>query len=582
MRNVTLGLAGAIGHDPAAAIFVEGELVAAVEEERLIRRKHAKNEMPFLAAMQCLKIAGLRSSEVTHIATPYAPVSLFSKARWHYAYRHWYAPDRSIDSLLNGNRRYRRHVKDLRALVEKLHISNLTTQLVPVEHQLAHASSVYHLAGGDEKTAIFCNDSKGEYANIFLGYGHKGKIVKIKQFYSPDSLCGLYSALTDYLGFETLDGEFKVMGLAAYGDAEKYDLSSLAKFKRGRLKVDTRLVTTIGMRRYKAKSRGHFFSRELVKMLGPRRAGHLLEDPYVHYASAIQKLYEDLALQIVDYYLGDVLAESGRLALAGTGAMNIRLNHRFNSHPRVKELLVHPACGDSGTAIGAAAFAVHQAGLRVKPLHNVYLGPCFSTEDCLNACMNHRDKPIWEVLPNTHEKAAELLANGQVVAWFRGRMEFGPRALGNRSILANPLQMGITEAINQQVKFREHWRPYSLSILDSIAQQLLPEQSQDEFMCLSSPASQKWQEQYPLTVYRDGTMRAQIVVKQTNPDFHELLSAFQGLTGHGLLINASLNRPGEALVCSPQHALDMFLGTDLNYMIMEDVLVTKRESSPKW
>tara|TARA_B100000575_G_C22861073_1_gene503126 strand:- start:108 stop:698 length:591 start_codon:yes stop_codon:yes gene_type:complete len=196
--------------------------------------------------------------------------------------------------------------------------------------------------------------------------------------------------------------------------------------------------------------------------------------------------------------------------------------------------------------------------------------------------MNHRDKPIWEVLPNTHEKAAELLANGQVVAWFRGRMEFGPRALGNRSILANPLQMGITEAINQQVKFREHWRPYSLSILDSIAQQLLPEQSQDEFMCLSSPASQKWQEQYPLTVYRDGTMRAQIVVKQTNPDFHELLSAFQGLTGHGLLINASLNRPGEALVCSPQHALDMFLGTDLNYMIMEDVLVTKRESSPKW
>ncbi len=582
MRNVTLGLAGAIGHDPAAAIFVEGELVAAVEEERLIRRKHAKNEMPFLAAMQCLKIAGLRSSEVTHIATPYAPVSLFSKARWHYAYRHWYAPDRSIDSLLNGNRRYRRHVKDLRALVEKLHISNLTTQLVPVEHQLAHASSVYHLAGGDEKTAIFCNDSKGEYANIFLGYGHKGKIVKIKQFYSPDSLCGLYSALTDYLGFETLDGELKVMGLAAYGDAQKYDLSSLAKFKRGRLKVDTRLVTTIGMRRYKAKSRGHFFSRELVKMLGPRRAGHLLEDPYVHYASAIQKLYEDLALQIVDYYLGDVLAESGRLALAGTGAMNIRLNHRFNSHPRVKELLVHPACGDSGTAIGAAAFAVHQAGLRVKPLHNVYLGPCFSTEDCLNACMNHRDKPIWEVLPNTHEKAAELLANGQVVAWFRGRMEFGPRALGNRSILANPLQMGITEAINQQVKFREHWRPYSLSILDSIAQQLLPEQSQDEFMCRSSPASQKWQEQYPLTVYRDGTMRAQIVVKQTNPDFHELLSAFQGLTGHGLLINASLNRPGEALVCSPQHALDMFLGTDLNYMIMEDVLVTKRESSPKW
>ena len=181
--------------------------------------------------------------------------------------------------MLNGNRRYRRHVKDLRALVEKLHISNLTTELVPVEHQLAHASSVYHLAEGNEKTAIFCNDSNGEYANIFLGFGHKRKIFKIKQFYSPDSLCGLYAALTDYLGFETLDGEFKVMGLAAHGDSEKYDLSPLARFERGKLKVDTRLITTIGMRRYKAKSRGHYFSRKLVEMLGPRRAGHLLEGP---------------------------------------------------------------------------------------------------------------------------------------------------------------------------------------------------------------------------------------------------------------------------------------------------------------
>lgn len=582
MSNVTLGLAGAIGHDPAAALFVDGELLAAVEEERLIRRKHAKNEMPFLAARQCLQIAGLRASDVTHIATPYAPVSLFSKARWHYAYRHWYAPDRSIDSLLNGNRRYRRHVKDLRTLVEKLHISNLTTELVPVEHQLAHASSVYHLAEGNEKTAIFCNDAKGEYANIFLGYGYKGKIFKIKQFYSPDSLCGLYAALTDYLGFETLDGEFKVMGLAAHGDSEKYDLSPLARFERGKLKVDTRLITTIGMRRYKAKSRGHYFSRKLVKMLGPRRAGHLLEDPYVHYASAIQKLYEDLALQMVEYYLGDILAETGRLALAGTGAMNIRLNHRFHSHPKVKQLLVHPACGDSGTAIGAAAFAVNQAGIPIKPRRDLYLGPSFSSDDCLNACMNHRDKPVWEVLPDSFERAAELLANGQIVAWFRGRMEFGPRALGNRSILANPLQTGITDAINQQVKFREHWRPYSPSILDSAAEQLLPEQFRDEFMCLSYPVSGNWQEQYPVTVYRDGTMRAQIVRRQSNPDFHKLLSAFQGLTGHGLLLNASLSRPGEALVCTPEDALNMFLGTDLNYMIMEDVLVTKRESSPKW
>ena len=139
--------------------------------------------------------------------------------------------------------------------------------------------------------------------------------------------------------------------------------------------------------------------------------------------------------------------------------MNIRLNHRFHSHPKVKQLLVHPACGDSGTAIGAAAFAVNQAGIPIKPRRDLYLGPSFSTDDCLNACMNHRDKPVWEVLPDPFERAAELLANGQIVAWFRGRMEFGPRALGNRSILANPLQTGITDAINQQVKFRSTGGP---------------------------------------------------------------------------------------------------------------------------
>ncbi|MDD9959145.1 MAG: carbamoyltransferase, partial [Gammaproteobacteria bacterium] len=295
MSIVTLGISGAIGHDPAAALFVDGNLVAAIEEERLIRRKHAKGELPYHAARQCMQIAGLRGSDITHIAIPYAPISLFSKARWHYAYRHWYAPDRSIDSLFNGNRRYRRYLKELRELVERLHISNVETELVPVEHQLAHASSCYHLNESDKKTAIFCVDSKGEYSNVFLGIGHKGKIEKVKEFYNPDSLCGMYAALTDYLGFEILDGEFKVMGIAPFGDPDKYDLSPLAQFDGKNFKVNNKLISTIGLRRYKAKSRGHYFSKRLVEMLGPRRAGNLLEDPYVHYAAAIQKLYEDIA-----------------------------------------------------------------------------------------------------------------------------------------------------------------------------------------------------------------------------------------------------------------------------------------------
>lgn len=582
MTMVTLGLAGAIGHDPAAALFVDGKLVAAVEEERLLRRKHAKGELPYHSARQCLSIAGLRASDVTHIAIPYAPISLFSRARWHYAYRHWYAPDRALDSLFNGNRRYRRYVKDLKGLLDKLHIPFSQIELVPVKHLVAHASSAYHMAESDEKTPILVIDSKSEYSNMFLGYGENGRIHKIKSFNNPDSLAGMYAALTDYLGFEILDGEFKVMGLAPFGDPDKYDLSELAYFDGKHFRVNTRLITTVGLRRYKAKSKGHYFSRRLVNKLGPRRAGNLLEDPYVHYAAAIQKLYEDIAVGLAEYYLGDIIKETGRLIIAGTGAMNIRLNYRLQSMPSVQELIVHPACGDPGTAIGAAAHAVRQAGIKTEPLRHVYLGPSYSSDACIEACENHREKPQWEILEDPHERAADLLAQGQLVAWFRGAMEFGPRGLGHRSILANPDQKGISEAINRQVKFREHWRPFSPSVIDTVAREYLPEDFQNEYMLVSAPISKKWQEKYPVLVYRDGTARPQVVREENSPDFYKLLARFQERTGHGLLINATLSRPGEALVCSPEDAVNMFLGTDLDYMILENLLVTKRAEPEVW
>ena len=288
MAIITLGLAGAVGHDPAAALFRDGELVAAVEEERLIRRRHANGESPYLAARHCLQAAGIRGADVDRVAIPFAPINLFNKARWHFAYRHWYAPDRAIDSVLNGNRRYRRYRHELQEFLDKLHIPRDRVDIVSVQHQLAHASAAVHLNELPGKTPVFCVDSKGEYSNIFLGYSEGGEIKRIKEFYNPDSLSGMYSALTDYLGFEILDGEFKVMGIAPFGDPNKYDLSSLARLRGRRFKVNNHLVGTVGLRRYKAKSKGHYFSKQLVDLLGPRRVGNLTDDPYVHYAAAIQ------------------------------------------------------------------------------------------------------------------------------------------------------------------------------------------------------------------------------------------------------------------------------------------------------
>jgi carbamoyltransferase len=516
------------------------------------------------------------------VAIPFAPISLFTKARWHYAYRHWYAPDRAFDSLFNGNRRYRRYIAELKGLLEKLHIPADKVKIVPVEHQLAHASSAYHLDEREGKTAIFCNDSKGEYANIFLGYGENGKIERVKEFYNPDSLCGMYAALTDYLGFEILKGEIKVMGIAPFGDASKYDLSCLAKFNGKKFKVDNTLIGTVGIRRYKAKSKGHYFSQKLVDMLGPRRVGNLVDDPYVHYAAAIQKLYEDLSVELIRHYLSDFLAETGRLAIAGTGSMNIRLNQRLANLPEVKELVVHPACSDAGTAIGAASFAVRQSGTKIKPVTHMFHGPSYSAEQCIEACKSHRDKPLWEVLEKPYEKAAKILAQGHLLAWYKGRMEFGTRALGNRSILANPNFPEVVEKINHQVKFREAWQPYSVCALDSVAEEFIPGEQHDKYMCRGVTASDSWAEKYPAIVHVDKSTETQIVDADSNPNLHELLLSFQKETGHGMLINARLNRPGEALVCSPEDALNMFLGTDLVYLIMEGVLITTRELSDEW
>ena len=205
MSIIVLGISGALNHDASAALYIDEKLVAAAEEERFIRSKHAKGKMPFHAAKFCLEFANIDPKSVDIVAIPFAPISFFSEARWHYIKRYWYAPDRALDVLLNGNRRYRRYRNRVFRLLKDLGIDPKKIEFEPVEHHLAHASSAYHLSGFTEKTAIMGVDGKGEYATTFFGYGENGKIHKIKEFYDPDSLGGLYGAITEYLGFEMLD-----------------------------------------------------------------------------------------------------------------------------------------------------------------------------------------------------------------------------------------------------------------------------------------------------------------------------------------------------------------------------------------
>lgn len=570
-----LGVSGALGHDASAAIVVNGEVIAAAEEERFIRDKHAKGKMPYHAVRFCLDKAGLKPQDIDYVAIPHAPFPFTYPGRWHYAKRYWYAPDRALDVIFNGNRRHRRYRRQVEGMLKDMGFDLKRTQIKPVEHHLAHASSAYHLSGFKEKTAIIGIDGKGEYATTFFGIGENGKITKIKEFYDPDSLGGLYGAMTQYLGFEMLDGEFKVMGMAPYGDPSKFDLSKLMESSGKDFRVNTKLANTVGLRRFKQKGEGYYFSKKLIEWLGPKREGDEIDNPYIHYAASIQQLLEDTALKLIENYLGDVIRDTGKVCFAGGVALNVKLNQKIIDMPNVKELFVQPASGDAGTSMGAATFVANELGDTVKPQQHTYFGPSYTTDECIQACKAHEANPSFEILDNPVEATAEILAAGNPVAWFQGCMEFGPRALGNRSIIGDPSHPKIADLINLQIKFRERWRPFCPSMSHEVASEILQTDHPSPYMTFAFQVAEQWKDRIPEVVHEDGTARTQIVTPESNARYHELLKALEAKRGHPVLLNTSLNRRGEPMVCSPTDALNMFFGCDLQYLVMENILVRK-------
>ena len=570
---IVLGLGGAVGHDPAAALVVNGKIIAAAEEERFNRNKHSKGLTPESSAQFCLKYAGLKPSDVEVVAYPYAPISIFGPARWHYALRHWYAPDRAIVAILNGNRRYRRNVANLFSMLQKIGIDPKRIQFLPVEHHLAHASSAYHLSGYKD-AAIMSIDGVGEYCTTWFGYGENGQIHCLKQFYAPDSLGGCYGAVTEFLGFEMLDGEYKVMGMAPYGDASKVDIRPLIQWDEHTFKINTRLVNCIGWRRYKRDGLGTFFAQRLVNLWGTPRQGDEIDEPYIHIAAAVQKTLEEIVLALTNHYLGEHIQQTKRLCYAGGVALNVKCNKKLMEYLGPDgELFVQPAASDAGTALGAATYAAHQLGDVIQPMEHAYLGPEYSNEE-IETTLKKRGVR-YEKHASITEVASEMLAQGEVIAWFQGRMEFGPRALGNRSILGHPAIRGISDRINSQIKYRERWRPFCPSLLDTTSAEILQSRHPSPYMTFTFDVADRWKTRIQEVVHVDGTARPQIVTPTGNPRYHELLSKFHQKTGIPVLLNTSLNRRGEPMVCSPDDALNMFYGSDLQNLAIGDFLIRK-------
>jgi carbamoyltransferase len=214
-------------------------------------------------------------------------------------------------------------------------------------------------------------------------------------------------------------------------------------------------------------------------------------------------------------------------------------------------------------------------GESVHPLEHIYLGPSFSTDECITACRDHPQRPTWVRLDDAPARAAEIIADGQPLAWFQGRMEFGPRALGNRSILGNPSQPGMAERINAQIKYRERWRPFCPSMLDSVARDVLQSDHPAQYMTIAFDVASRWRARIPEVVHKDGTARAQVVSEATNPRFYRLIRELERRTGTAVVLNTSMNRRGEPIVCTPADALNLFFGSELRYLILEDLLLTK-------
>ena len=567
-----LGLAAPFGHDASAALLIDGKVVAAAEEERFTRKKHARDQRPVHATRYCLAAAGVAAADIDIIAYPWSLKALRDR-RWEYLVRNlWSNPSRAYKEFLRNNKEWRGQQEFVRGTLSEAGFSvDAFDKVRWVEHHMAHAASAYYLSGFSE-AAVLSIDGGGEITSTLIASAAGGRIRKIREIVAPDSLGNFYATMTDYLGFEREDGEYKVMGMAPFGDPSRTRLDHIVWWQeKGRTyRCNDDYVWVKRSLRFRMDK---VYSKKMVAEFGPERTGDGLSEPYIHIAAATQRKLEDLTIKILEMYLSDELKRHGNLVFAGGCALNVSLNRRLIEHPLIKNLWVQPAAHDSGGSVGAAAYAAAEAGEPLEEMRHVYLGPSYTDDEIRKAAQEagYTAAPCADIC----ETAAQLLKDDKVVGWFQGRMEWGPRALGNRSILGNPTQRGTNDRINAIIKFREKWRPFCPSILEEHAQDILGSGHPSSFMTFSFKVAEHWKERIPEAVHVDGTCRPQLVSISTNPKYHRLIDLFRQKTGIPLVINTSLNRRGEPLVCSPRDAFVMFQESGLEYLAMEDLLITK-------
>jgi carbamoyltransferase len=553
------------GQDAAACLLVDGEIVAAAEEERFDRRKHS-DRFPSQAIRYCLDQGGLAIEDVDGFAHAfdYTPFKLFhslsavAKRR----YREVYSRE-AILGLLE------RDFPELRDPAGRFH---------NVEHHLAHAASAYYTTGWDECLLIVI-DGMGEMHAVSAWTGRDGKIDNVRRITANQSIGILYSLVTLHLGFDFNSDEYKIMGLAPYGDPERYRafFDQVVEFRDdGSIEIPL-----LGVNKTPTESEFYEGTRaHLSEHLIPARdPDDDISDDHRDVAASLQACLNRTIHHICTHFA----RETGqrRLAMAGGVALNCTANGQLLKSGFFDEIYVQPAAGDDGAALGAALHLAAKSGSPSNRRMAVpYLGPAYDAdrvETALERFAGRISVVRFDSLEETCKAAATSIAGGSVIGWHRGRMEFGPRALGNRSILADPGNPEMRDRVNAMVKMREAFRPFAPAVSQEQAHLWfdLEEGTELPYMIFIVDVREEHREELPAITHVDGTARVQTVSARSNPAFHALLGEVGALTGREMVLNTSFNVKGQPIVNTPEESIETFLGTGIDLLFLENVLVKR-------
>ena len=605
-----LGLS-AFFHDSAAAIIVDNKIIAAAQEERFTRIKHTP-DFPINSIKYCLEESGLKINEIDAIVFYDKPVLKFERLlSTFYAV----APKgikpfiKSIPVWLKEKLFLKKLITDkLKQVDENINAKSL--KILFTEHHLAHAASSFYPSNYKE-SAILTIDGVGEWTTASIGHGKDKNISILKELYFPHSVGLLYSAFTYFLGFKVNSGEYKLMGLAPYGNKDSQETINFIKIIKEKL-VDIKKDGSIflNLEYFKFTHGLRMINEEKFRTLfniSKRNEEEEITQTHCNIAIAIQSVTEEIVIKMAKE--AKRITKSENLCLAGGVALNCVANGILHSKKIFKNIYIQPAAGDAGGALGCALSINHQYFDNERVYSNsydlmngAYLGPYFSSKEI--QIMNKSNKAIAHNFSNFTElsnKVAKLISEGNVIGWFQGRSEFGPRALGNRSILADPRNPHMQKKLNLKIKYREGFRPFAPSVIEEDYKEYFIEDIISPYMLIVKSITNSIKEKIPdnynslnywnklytrrsslqAITHVDFSARIQTVSKLTNPKYWNLLNDFKKISGVSVLVNTSFNVRGEPIVNSPKDAFMCFMNTEMDYLVIENYLYSKQEQTTK-